>query len=83
MPCIPVDVYVVGCTNVGKSSLFSTLLDSDLCKVSAFSIVGAKDHDLPCDQHISLDIIKLEGVRRPARLDPEKERAKHCHDTEQ
>ncbi|XP_059486080.1 nitric oxide-associated protein 1 [Neocloeon triangulifer] len=29
------DVYVVGCTNVGKSSLFNALLDSDYCKVQA------------------------------------------------
>lgn len=26
------DIYLVGCTNVGKSSLFNVLLQSDLCK---------------------------------------------------
>lgn len=29
------DVYLVGCTNVGKSTLFNTLLQSDYCKVKA------------------------------------------------
>lgn len=33
------DVYLVGCTNVGKSSLFNALLQSDYCKVQARSIV--------------------------------------------
>ncbi|XP_068629115.1 nitric oxide-associated protein 1 [Battus philenor] len=33
------DVYLVGCTNVGKSSLFNTLLQSDYCKVHAVDIV--------------------------------------------
>ena len=32
---MPGDIYIVGCTNVGKSSLFNSLLDSDLCKVLA------------------------------------------------
>ena len=36
---LPGDIYIVGCTNVGKSSLFNTLLDSDLCKMSALSRV--------------------------------------------
>lgn len=31
----PGDVYLVGCTNVGKSTLFNTLLQSDYCKVKA------------------------------------------------
>lgn len=29
------DVYLIGCTNVGKSTLFNTLLQSDYCKVKA------------------------------------------------
>lgn len=33
------DVYLVGCTNVGKSSLFNALLRSDLCKVKAVDLV--------------------------------------------
>ncbi|XP_053678609.1 nitric oxide-associated protein 1 [Anopheles nili] len=33
------DVYLVGCTNVGKSTLFNTLLRSDLCKVQAMDLV--------------------------------------------
>ncbi|XP_011155376.2 nitric oxide-associated protein 1 isoform X3 [Solenopsis invicta] len=33
------DVYVIGCTNVGKSSLFNALLQSDYCKVQAVDLV--------------------------------------------
>ncbi|XP_043529855.1 nitric oxide-associated protein 1 isoform X2 [Frieseomelitta varia] len=33
------DVYLVGCTNVGKSSLFNTLINSDYCKVQAIDLV--------------------------------------------
>lgn len=33
------DVYLVGCTNVGKSSLFNALLRSDYCKVEASDII--------------------------------------------
>lgn len=33
------DVYLIGCTNVGKSSLFNALLKSDYCKVEAQSLV--------------------------------------------
>jgi ribosome biogenesis GTPase A len=33
------DVYLIGCTNVGKSSLFNALLKSDYCKVEASNIV--------------------------------------------
>ncbi|KAL1132191.1 hypothetical protein AAG570_010148 [Ranatra chinensis] len=33
------DVYLVGCTNVGKSSLFNALLQSDYCKVKAVDLV--------------------------------------------
>ncbi|XP_032679628.1 nitric oxide-associated protein 1 [Odontomachus brunneus] len=33
------DVYVIGCTNVGKSSLFNTLLQSDYCKVQAVDLI--------------------------------------------
>ncbi|XP_013187958.2 nitric oxide-associated protein 1 [Amyelois transitella] len=33
------DVFLVGCTNVGKSSLFNALLQSDYCKVHATDIV--------------------------------------------
>lgn len=32
-------VFLVGCTNVGKSSLFNALLQSDYCKVHAVDIV--------------------------------------------
>lgn len=33
------DVYLIGCTNVGKSSLFNALLQSDYCKVQAVDLV--------------------------------------------
>lgn len=33
------DVFLVGCTNVGKSSLFNILLQSDYCKVQATDLV--------------------------------------------
>ena len=35
----PTDVYLVGTTNVGKSSIFNQLLSSDLCKVQALGKV--------------------------------------------
>ncbi|KAJ8870083.1 hypothetical protein PR048_029094 [Dryococelus australis] len=33
------DVYLIGCTNVGKSTLFNSLLQSDYCKVQAVDLV--------------------------------------------
>lgn len=33
------DVYLVGCTNVGKSTLFNTLLGSDYCKVTGVHVI--------------------------------------------
>ena len=33
------DVYLLGCTNAGKSTLFNTLLQSDFCKSQAVDIV--------------------------------------------
>lgn len=36
---LSVDVYLVGCTNVGKSTLFNALLNSDFCKVQAKDLV--------------------------------------------
>jgi septin family protein len=33
------DIYLVGCTNVGKSTLFNTFLQSDLCKVQAIDLI--------------------------------------------
>lgn len=33
------DVYIVGCTNVGKSSLFNAFLQSDYCKSKAVDLV--------------------------------------------
>lgn len=33
------DVYLIGCTNVGKSSLFNALLHSDFCKTEAIDLI--------------------------------------------
>ncbi|XP_043225455.1 nitric oxide-associated protein 1-like [Amphibalanus amphitrite] len=33
------DVYLMGCTNVGKSTLFNALLQSDLCKSTAHDLI--------------------------------------------
>ncbi|XP_044261998.1 nitric oxide-associated protein 1 [Tribolium madens] len=33
------DVYIVGCTNVGKSSLFNALIQSDYCKTQAIDLI--------------------------------------------
>lgn len=33
------DVYLIGCTNVGKSTMFNTLLQSDYCKIQAVDLV--------------------------------------------
>ncbi|KAK2718457.1 hypothetical protein QYM36_005694 [Artemia franciscana] len=33
------DIYILGCTNVGKSSLFNALLQSDLCKSDAVDLI--------------------------------------------
>lgn len=33
------DVYLIGCTNVGKSTLFNALLQSDYCKIQAADLV--------------------------------------------
>ena len=33
------DVYLIGCTNVGKSSLFNALIQSDYCKVQAVDLM--------------------------------------------
>lgn len=33
------DVYLIGCANTGKSSLFNALLGSDLCKVEATNLI--------------------------------------------
>ncbi|XP_050436060.1 nitric oxide-associated protein 1 [Adelges cooleyi] len=33
------DVYLIGCTNVGKSTMFNTLLQSDYCRTRAVDLV--------------------------------------------
>lgn len=33
------DIYIIGCTNVGKSTLFNALLQSDLCKSKASDLI--------------------------------------------
>jgi len=34
------DVYLIGTTNVGKSSIFNLLLESDLCSIKAIDKVS-------------------------------------------
>ena len=36
---LPGDIYIIGTTNVGKSSLFNLLIDSDLCKIRAVDLI--------------------------------------------
>ena len=33
------DIYMIGCTNVGKSSIFNILLGSDYCKIQASNLI--------------------------------------------
>lgn len=33
------NVYIIGCTNVGKSSLFNALLQSDFCSIKAKDLI--------------------------------------------
>lgn len=33
------DIYLIGCTNAGKSTLFNLLIKSDLCKTKAINVV--------------------------------------------
>ncbi|KAL7632824.1 UNVERIFIED_CONTAM: hypothetical protein RMT77_016821 [Armadillidium vulgare] len=33
------DIYILGCTNAGKSTLFNAFLGSDMCKVQASSLI--------------------------------------------
>lgn len=41
------DVYLIGCTNVGKSTLFNALLRSDYCKVSGTDVVPVAKRSFP------------------------------------
>lgn len=61
------DVYLVGTTNVGKSSLFNLLLDSDLCKVKALSRIDkATTSPVP---GTTLNLLKFPIMRpNPAKL---------------
>lgn len=73
------DVYLVGCTNVGKSSLFNTLLQSDYCKVQARSIVQkatASQWPGTTLQFLKFPILRPSDMRihmRTQRLQSEKE----------
>ena len=61
------DVFLVGTTNVGKSSLFNLLLDSDLCKVKALDRIDrATTSPVP---GTTLSLLKFPIMRpQPARL---------------
>ena len=61
------DIYLVGTTNVGKSSIFNALLESDLCKVHAVDRVEkAMTSPVP---GTTLNLLKFPVMRPdPARL---------------
>jgi ribosome biogenesis GTPase A len=61
------DIYLVGTTNVGKSSIFNSLLESDLCKIKAVDRVEkAMTSPVP---GTTLNLLKFPIMRPdPARL---------------
>ncbi len=63
----PTDVYLVGSTNVGKSSIFNHLLSSDMCKVDALNKVqGAMISPVP---GTTLNLLKFPIMRPdPSRI---------------
>ena len=67
------DLYIVGTTNVGKSSLFNILLDSDLCKLNAVNRIDkAMTSQVP---GTTLNLLKFPLQRPdPSRLDARAQR---------
>ncbi|XP_069166697.1 nitric oxide-associated protein 1-like isoform X1 [Procambarus clarkii] len=58
------DIYILGCTNSGKSTLFNTLLGSDLCKTSASSLIQRATTS--CWPGTTLNMLKF-PILRPSR----------------
>ncbi len=69
------DIYLVGTTNVGKSSIFNALLESDLCKVKAIDQVEkALTSPIP---GTTLNLLKFPVMRPdPSRLNERLTRVK-------
>ncbi|CAI4229198.1 unnamed protein product [Auanema sp. JU1783] len=64
------DLYLVGCTNAGKSTLFNALLQSDLCKVRAVDLIERATTSLWPGTTISLlkfPVMKLSSYRMELR----------------
>lgn len=65
------DVYLIGCTNVGKSSLFNALLASDYCKVEATDLI---QRATACPwpgttlRMLKFPILKISDIRLALRL---------------
>ncbi|XP_030761723.1 nitric oxide-associated protein 1 [Sitophilus oryzae] len=76
------DVYLVGCTNVGKSSLFNSLLQSDFCKIQAADLIQRATTSVWPGTTLNLlkfPIMRISGLRshlRHERLEQKKALAK-------
>ena len=73
------DIYLIGTTNVGKSSLFNMLVDSDLCKISAQDRVNkAMISTVP---GTTLNLLKFPIIRPdPSRISQRRLRLKKQRD---
>lgn len=64
------DIYLVGCTNVGKSTLFNSLLQSDLCAIRENDLIQRATTSVWPGTTLSLlkfPIAKLEGWQKHKR----------------
>lgn len=72
------DMYIVGCTNAGKSTLFNAFLGSDLCKVRAVDLVERATTSVWPGTTISL--LKFPVMKpSPYRLEIRRKRLQHLH----
>ncbi|XP_069938374.1 nitric oxide-associated protein 1 isoform X4 [Cherax quadricarinatus] len=60
----PGDIYILGCTNSGKSTLFNALLNSDMCKTSASNLIQRATTS--CWPGTTLNMLKF-PILRPSR----------------
>ncbi|XP_069938373.1 nitric oxide-associated protein 1 isoform X3 [Cherax quadricarinatus] len=58
------DIYILGCTNSGKSTLFNALLNSDMCKTSASNLIQRATTS--CWPGTTLNMLKF-PILRPSR----------------
>lgn len=64
------DIYLIGCTNVGKSTLFNTLLQSDLCAVRENDLIQRATTSLWPGTTLSIlkfPIFKMQGWQKEKR----------------